>query len=330
MKTFLKVFIVSFLCFFIAFYIGGRAYIKDNNIALEEDMGFGFAENLSIPNKIFTKLETSPVEVEKYSSLQEAYDKSSRKNFLILGMEDIRTDAIILASLCPNTKKVDVISIPRDTYIHRKGYNTGEQRKINSIYYVHGIEGVKKTVSHILEDIPIHHYIMVEYEGVEKIVDMIGGVEVDVPFHMKYRDPTATPPLNIDIPAGKQVLSGKDSLNFIRYRKGNNRMGYVDGDLGRIKTQHEFLKSFVSKSLDNILSVVTKGFSYVKTDVGMLDALSYGRKVMGMEANDINYIILPGKSDLRKINRRVFSYFIHNDREIKKVLEEMYNVESTE
>ena len=49
-------------------------------------------------------------------------------------MEDIRTDTIIFASFDPDTKKVNVISIPRDTYIHRKGYNIGEQRKINAIY----------------------------------------------------------------------------------------------------------------------------------------------------------------------------------------------------
>ena len=326
MKTFLKVFIVSLLCFFIAFYIGAQSYIKDNDIKLEDNIGFGFAENINLPNAILSKLETKPVEIKEHSTLEEAYDKSSRVNFLILGMEDTRTDTIIFASMCPDTKKIDLMSIPRDTYIHRKGYNAGEQRKINSVYYSHGIEGVKKTVSHILDGAPIHHYIMVEYEGVEKIVDMIGGVGVDVPFHMKYKDLSANPPLNIDIPKGKQILDGKNSLNFIRYRKGNNRMGYIDGDLGRIRAQHEFLKAFASKSLDNLISIVTKGFGYVKTDVKIFDALSYGRNILGIKDGDINYIILPGKDDLREINRKIFSYFIYNDREIKKVLKEIYNV----
>lgn len=325
MKTFLKVFIVSFLCFFIAFYIGGMAYLRENSVELSEDIGFGIAVSPEVSNRLFTKVE-EPVEPERFFTLEEAYEKSSRKNFLILGMEDIRTDALILLSLHPDTKKADIISIPRDTYIHRRGYDTGEQRKINSIHYVHGVDGIKKTVSHILEDVPIHNYIILEYEGIEKIVDMIGGVEVDVPFHMKYTDPTASPPLYIDISEGRQLLDGKNALNFVRYRKGNNKMGYAEGDLGRIKAQHEFIKSFSSKVQDNILTVVIKGFNYVKTDVKMLDALSYGKSILGIKSEDMDYKILPGKSDLRKVGGRVYSYFIHNEREIKKLMEELYNV----
>ena len=76
------------------------------------------------------------------------------------------------------------MNIPRDTYIHRRGYNTAEQRKSNSIYGDHGVTGVKKTVSYILEDsVPIHHYVMLDYEGCRKNCRWIrSGVEVNVPF----------------------------------------------------------------------------------------------------------------------------------------------------
>ncbi|NLY44463.1 MAG: LytR family transcriptional regulator [Tissierella sp.] len=326
MKTFLKVFIVSFLFFFVAFYIGANVYIQQNNEKLEGNIGIGFAENINVPETIISKLEVAPKEPEEFGSLEEAFLNSNRINFLILGLEDTRSDTIILASFCQDSKRFDLIAIPRDTYVHRKGYNDGEKRKINSVYYDHGVDGVKKTISYILPEIPIHHNVMIDYEGVEKIVDLVGGVEMDVPFHMRYRDPTSKPPLDIDIKAGNQILDGKQSLDFIRYRKGNNRTGYHDGDLGRIKAQQDFLKAFASKAMDNAITVITRGLKYVDTDVKFLDALSYGRNIIGISSEDIQFRLLPGKSDFREVNRRIYSYYIYNDRDIKTMLEEIYNV----
>ncbi len=327
MKTFVKVFVVSLLFFFVAFYIGAEVNIGNNRDRIDGDIGVGFAENISIPETILAKLAVETKEADKYSSLEEAFEKSNRLNFIILGMEDIRSDTIMLASFCPDSKNMDVIAIPRDTYVHRKGYNDGEKRKINSVYYDHGIDGVKQTVSYILPDIPIHHYVMMDYSGVEAVIDLIDGVEIEVPFHMDYSDPTSDPPLNIDIKEGRQILDGKQSLDFIRYRKGNNRMGYVDGDLGRISSQQLFMKAFASKAKDNIIPIITRGLKYVKTDIGMMDALSYGRNAIGISEEDINFVTLPGKDDLRAINKRIYSYYIFNEREIKNMLEEIYNVQ---
>jgi anionic cell wall polymer biosynthesis LytR-Cps2A-Psr (LCP) family protein len=147
MKTFLKAFVVSLFFFFAAFYLGVEVNIENNRANMEGDIGIGFAENINIPNTLLTKLEVEPKEPEQFKSLEEAFEKSNRINFLILGMEDVRSDTIILASFCQDSKKLNLISIPRDTYVHRKGYNDGEKRKINSVYFDHGIDGVKQTVS---------------------------------------------------------------------------------------------------------------------------------------------------------------------------------------
>lgn len=328
MKTFSKVFIVSFICFLLAISIGSYSYVKERNTKLQGNISTPMAEKVDLGKTIIKKLETKPKEPEVYSSLKEAIEKSNRINFMILGMEDVRTDTIIFASFCPDTKKVSLMNIPRDTYIHRKGYNTAEQRKINSIYGDHGIAGIKKTVAYILDDVPIHHYIMLNYEGVERIVDAIGGVEVDIPFHMKYKDPTNKPPLNIDIPPGRQLLNGKKSIEFLRYRKGNNHKGgYIDGDLGRINAQHGFIRSFISKSSDNMLTVITKGFSHVKTDLNLIDTLSYGRKAIGINNDDFEVMTLPGEAEFRRINKKVLSYFIYNKKETTKLLQKIYNVD---
>jgi len=278
MKTFTKVFIVSFLCFFVAFYAGSISSLKKNNLDVSENMGFGFYEKENLTKKLLNKLEKTPKVERVYQTLQEAIKDSPRVNILILGMEDVRTDSILMASFNKDTKDVDVISIPRDTYVHRKDFNSGEERKINSVYFSHGVEGVMKTTSYILEDIPIDHYVILDYKGVEKIIDIVGGVEVDVPFDMKYSDHTANPPLSIDIKEGIQTLDGKKSLEFMRWRKNNfNKGGYIDGDIGRIRAQQQLLTSLAGKAKENILPIITKGLKYVDTDLGVPEVLSLGR-----------------------------------------------------
>lgn len=324
MKSFIKVFLVSFFIFFLSVYAGSTTYLKKENLNL--DIGFGFSEDQDLGKSLLNKLETKAKETKVYKTLNEAVEDEARLNFLILGMEDVRTDTILLASFDGDSKRLDIISIPRDTYIHRKGYDSGDQRKINSVYYVHEVEGVMKTVSYLLSDIPIHHYLMLDYEGVKSIVDAVGGVEVDVPFDMRYQDISASPPLDIDIKKGLQVLDGKNALDFIRWRKGNNKSGYIDGDLGRINAQQQLLMSLASKATDNIIPIITKTFKYVETDMKLVDILTIGRKAIGIEKEDIKFRTLPGRPDMRVINRKLNSYYIHDQVAVKEMLEEIYKV----
>ena len=157
MRTFWKAFILSSIFFFVAIFLGSYSYLKINDRKINADIDI--IEHQRVKDENIEK----PKEEKNYISLKEAFDDSDRINMIVLGMEDVRTDTIILASFEPIKKKVDLISIPRDTYIHRKGYDQAEERKINSIYGAHGVEGVKKAVSHILEGVPIHHYIMVDW-----------------------------------------------------------------------------------------------------------------------------------------------------------------------
>lgn len=296
--------------------LGSYSYVKKDDIKIEDKVG----------GSLFLPKPKEEKKIEYYSSLEEAKIKSKRINFLILGMEDVRTDTIIFASFCPDSKKVDLINVPRDTYIHRKGYNDPTQRKINSVYQDHGIKGLKKTVSYILEDIDIHHHILLDYKGVEKIVDELGGIKVDVPFNMKYEDPTSDPPTKISIDKGEQLLNGKDSMDFLRYRKGNDNNGYMEGDLGRIKAQQGFLTSLIGKSQDNMLTVIKSGFGHVKTDVNLIDSISYGRKAIGIDKDDFSIHILPGEAEFKKVNKRILSYYIYDKKEINQTIKKIYNV----
>jgi len=321
-KNFWKVFIVSFFFFIFAIFLGSYSYMKFNNQRLSTSIGGGLGEKGEQPK------EEEDAEVKTYKSLTEAFKDDNRLNVLLLGLEEVRTDTIIFASFNFKSKKLDAISIPRDTYIHRKGFDRPEDRKINAIYGQHGLDGVKRAVSYILEGAPIHHHIILDYEGVEKIIDSVGGVEVVVPFHMKYDDPTANPPLKIDIKEGKQLLDGKKALGFLRYRQGNNNKGgYIDGDLGRIRAQQQFLKSFVDKALSFRLPILARTvLEQVETDIRLWEGLSYSTRALGIKPEDIRFMTLPGEGELKWIQGRMLSYFIYDSEEVKKVLEEIFNV----
>lgn len=328
MKKFVKIFIVSFICFFLAFSLGSYAYVKINIKKNQKPQSQLRVVEENKKDKNISKEEKGS-EKETIDSLEKAYEQSKRINFLFLGMEDTRTDTIILLSFDPETKKVDLISIPRDTYLHRKGYDLAEERKINSVYYSHGVNGTVKAVQYVLAEVPIHHYAMIDYSGVEKIVDSIGGVEVNIPFHMRYKDPTSKPPLYINISKGKQVLNGEKAVQFVRYRKGNGRRGgYEDGDLGRIKAQQEFLRSFINKSLSFRLPIVIKTcFDNVKTNVKFNEMISYGKDAIGISGNDFTFVTLPGEGVFKTIKGKTLSYFVYDPLKTKEIMETIYGVE---
>lgn len=326
MKTFLKIFIVSFAFIFIAYSLGGYLSLRNNDIGPQDYIGMddGTKLNNEIINTREKEIESK--EQMEFKDLDTALKESPRINFLILGLEDIRTDTMILASFDREAKILDLISIPRDTYLHRRGYDKGPERKINIIYHSNGIEGVKQGVEHIL-NIAIDNHIIVDYEGVKDVVDLVGGVEVEVPFHMKYDDLKADPPLHIDLKPGKQVLNGEDALNFIRWRKNNdNKTNYIDGDLGRIKAQHDFLKSLLSKSKDNIVTLVRNGFDYVEMDLNIFETITLAKDGYGIKDKDIRFYTIPGEHEFRTINGVLNSYYIYNKDEIVNLIENIYNV----
>lgn len=318
MKTFFKTLLVSILFFSLAYSLGSFYSLRNNNV------GFYNYSNIEEGKKLNTNIidveenHVKSKKQEEFKDLKTALSKSSRKNFLILGLEDIRTDTMILASFDREASLLDLVSIPRDTYIHRKGYDTGPQRKINAIYHVNGIQGVKQAVQYIV-DIPIDNYIIIDFQGVKEVVDLVGGVEVDVAFHMKYK--------NIDIKEGKQVLNGDQALGFIRWRKNDdNKINYFDGDLGRIKAQHEFLKSLLSKSKDNALELTRKAMDYVETDLGVLESIKLARDGKGIEDKNINFYTMPGDHEFRRINGQLNSYYIFDGDGGKELIEKIYNV----
>lgn len=310
MKHFLKVFFTSLLCF--ALIIVGGIYLYSE----------GFHGNVEASD-IFKKI-TGNKEDPNATPLEKAISKKGRINVLLLGLEHERSDTIMVASYDTKEKKADVISIPRDTYIERDGFVNNANNKINTVYTVKGIEGIEDMVRS-LTGITIDKYVTIDYDGVRAAVDAVGGVEVDVPFHMRYTDPYSDPPLNINIPAGEQTIFGDQAMEFLRFRKSNypGYTGYAEGDLGRIKAQQGFIKSAVKKALSlKLPKVVSSVFPHVDTDFSLTELTSLAVSSIGMSTENIEFHTLPGST--QTING--LSFYIANTDEVMNLIYGIYDI----
>lgn len=300
MKKFLKVMLISFICFTIVLSMG--AYIFLNSLSA------GTESNDLIEGKEDVPEKDEPINVLILGV--DAKDEKSSKN--------ARTDTMMLATFNPASKKVNVISIPRDSRVVIRGHKGMD--KINHAHAYGGPDLSMKTVKDLL-GIPVHYYVRIDYRALGKIVDDLGGVEIDVPMNMKYSDPTADPPLKIDLKKGVQVLNGDKAMQFVRFRKG-----YADQDLGRIKAQQNFLKALADRLLQPQTIVklpnLIKTFSnYVSTDMPVSVMTSYGLKVNGIKMEDITTITLPGQP--KTVSS--ISYYIPDTGKIETLMNELYH-----
>jgi len=250
----------------------------------------------------------------------EAFTNTKRVNILLLGVNQGLTDTIMLVSFDTQNKHVDIISIPRDTYYHRAGYNSDAEKKINAAYRKNPVN-TAKAVSEILMNIPINYYAVVDYKGIEKIVDTMGGVPMDIPFDMKYSDPYDKPPLYINIPKGQQVLNGKKSVEFLRYRKG-----YIEGDIGRVKAQQQFMKNAFKQCLGfDLPRIATTVYENITSDIKLKTVLSLAGKAVGISSDDITTYMMPGNPDPNP------PYYVYpKTTQIAEMLTEIYSLGTEE
>ncbi|MGO5065993.1 LytR family transcriptional regulator [Clostridium sporogenes] len=220
-----------------------------------------------------------------------------------------RTDTMLVVNYNPKTKEINIVSVPRDTRVTMNG----KKIKINSAHAVNGVNGSIEAVENLL-GIEINNYAKVDYEGFRKVIDAIGGVEMDITRNMNYDDPSQN--LHIHFQKGTTVhLDGKKAEEFFRWRKNNNGTGLADGDLGRIENQHKFISKVIEKvkspsiipKIPNILSTIP---DYIETDMAPEEIIKYGYAVTKGDKSNINMITLKGEA---KYIGNV-SYFIY-DRE---------------
>lgn len=145
-----------------------------------------------------------------------------------------RADVIMLITL--EGEQVRVLSIPRDLQVEIEGYGTN---KVNAAFAFGGSSLMVSAVSQEF-DIPINHYLEVDFFGFASIVDELGGVDISFPYRARDRKSF------LDVPAGTETLDGEQALAYARSRNYQELRGSgwvtVDGsDLGRIRRQQTLL-----------------------------------------------------------------------------------------
>lgn len=192
------------------------------------------------------------------------------------------TDTIMVATFDVPNKKIGLVSIPRDTKVRTD--KSQASCKVNAAYSLGGPEQLKQELNELL-GIPIDFYVKIRLTAFQRLVDEVGGVRFNVPFHMKYKDPTQN--LVIDQPAGDRLLSGEDAMEVVRFRQFNNGNDSW-GDTGRAGVQQAFLKAMLSQvmakaSISNIPGLVDILLNYVDTDAEINDMIYFGQSLIGMD-----------------------------------------------
>lgn len=237
------------------------------------------------------------------SELPMVTESTSRMNILVIGIDGgvngqplkshrtgTRSDVMMIVSVDIDTKKVGVLAVPRDTRVFIPKVNDLE--KAGHAHAYGGPELVVETLADFL-DVEIHRYIRIDFEGFKKVIDRLGGVEVDVPPGMDYEDPEQD--LYIHLEPGPQTLYGEDALKFVRFRD------YVDGDIGRIKAQQQFLKALADKALristvTKLPSIIGDMLPYVLTDMTDEEIMYLASVGLGVKLDDVKWATLPGEA----------------------------------
>ena len=270
-------------------------------------------------------------------SMPSSIDVSSNEpvNILLLGM-DIgdpnqvynasikRTDTIMVLNYNPTNKKLNVVSIPRDTLINVNGRNS----KINAAYAIGGYSKIKSEAENML-NIKINYIAKIDYNAFREIIDALGGIEMKIERNMIYDDEGQN--LHINFKAGETVtLDGKKAEEFFRWRKNNDGSGFANGDLDRIENQQKFIAKVVDKCtsplmLFRVSSIMSALGDNIETNMSSTKILGYGLKFMNIKKENMTMVTAAGTP--KTINGE--SFLIFNKNANKDILSSLSSASTT-
>ena len=249
--------------------------------------GFGF----------FTAfIVTRIMAVEMLMSLSPTVNNIPSTNILLLGIDahdggNGRSDTIMVAHIDSKTKSIGIVSIPRDTLVVIPGVRLD---KINHAFAFGGAELACATTSNFLQ-IPVNYYIKVNFNEMERLIDHLGGITIDVEKRMYYVDYAGG--LYVDLQPGIQTLTGKQALGYLRFRHDNL------SDFGRISRQQKFLDA-VAKQITKTRGI-SQTYNLILDFAGSVETNLSASQIMGLasaarqayETGSIIMTQLPGTGD---------------------------------
>ena len=218
---------------------------------------------------------------------------SGRSTILLCGTDEdgTRTDTILLLTLDRAEGSIRLLSIPRDTYA--PAYLVP---KINSAYGAvgggeKGMEQLMEQVKNVVGFLP-DAYALVNLSAFVEAVDLLGGLDFDVPMDMDYDDPDQN--LFIHLRAGEQHLTGEQLMWVVRFRSG-----YANADIGRTEVQRAVLKAAMKQWLRPQTLAALPGLwriykENLTTDLSARNLLWMARVLLKGMGGDIEANVLPG------------------------------------
>lgn len=225
-----------------------------------------------------------------------------------------RSDTMMLVRIDPVSKQVNILSIPRDSRVIIPGHRYHD--KINSAFAIGGERLARQTVANLV-GVPVHHYAILRVNGLVNIIDIIGGVEIDVEKNMHYRDYTAK--LDINLKKGRQILNGTQAHGYVRFRHDEI------GDIGRVQRQQKFVDALAEKLLrpSTIIrfpELVAEVQKNIITDMTNNEMLRIGYFLKTLKRAQVKLVMLPGRFG----NMFGISYWIIDETASKNVITEMF------
>jgi len=245
--------------------------------------------------------------VPEASRPQKAAVAAAATNFLLLGSDSRdpsnkdggRSDTIIVMHLNKEKNAAQLISIPRDTWVHipksANGRHGNVNAKINAAFAWGGVPLVVQTVESYT-GVRIDHVALVDFSGFKDIVDALGGVTIDV-----EKSFTSTNSLNANglrhFDQGVQVMDGAAALDYAR-----ERYVFKDGDFARIRHQQQVITAILDKAasggmlssptqLNAFLRATTNTVSVDKT----LDIIGLAAQLRNLRSGNLHFYTSPSK-----------------------------------
>ncbi len=262
------------------------------------------------------------------------YQISRPVNILVMGVDRVpgisgnspeifagRSDTMLLLHIDPTDNSANMLSVPRDTQVEIPGIGI---TKINQANASGGPALAARVVSRSLNNVPIDRYVRVSTDAFRELVDLLGGVDVFVPYNMSYTDETQK--LKIDLVQGWQTLNGDQAEQFARFRQDEY------GDIGRVQRQQALIKALRSRltspsvlpRLPKILRVMNK---YIDTNLSLEEMLSLVSFGLNLEQNQFKMVLLPGR--FSQPDEFIASYWVMDDRGRDRVMREYFSIDST-
>lgn len=231
----------------------------------------------------------------------------SRVNFLLLGIDQrddergvpTRSDTMINVSFDQMNKTASMISLPRDLWVEIPGYADNRINVANFLGDAYKYPGggpalAMKTVE-VNFGIPIDYYARIDFRGFEKVVDTLGGVDIEVDRAIVDNEyPTEDyGTMRIYIPAGKQHMNGKVALQYARSRHSEN-------DFGRAQRQQKVLVAIKDRALQldvipKLPSLMGTLLQTVQTDIPASEFLRLAKLTKEVGSANISNLVIDDK-----------------------------------